>query len=329
MKKHLLLLSLCFVAMLAPLHADPILPYQQPIAAQLTNDLNSGGGDTATLNKALDTYHRNSKSLNGDISILRDLNNLLATTPNYPALLANAAADYLTDFQGRRDELYEQLRPAPRSTTKDSARKQLSRIDKALSNAEMAVVTSERIKHLGTAAEKFPNASNTVQRALKQPVGLSSVVAHIGALKFKATKGSITGGTNFQAGGGLAFGEFSSNGVLSFSAIDNGSIVRGLHFHVEGISTNTPATYPLGVDHNSAFYDATDTATKREYHFQVNPAQTNATVPMAFLAVDYIGSNYLLGRFAFGGTNMFPNPPDDTNTTVTVSGGDFQLNFTH
>jgi hypothetical protein len=322
------LLLVASVALVFEAGADPILPYQQPIAQQLTNDIAGGAGDANILNKALSTYHRSSKSLQGDISILRDLNDLLATTPNYPALLAEAAAAYLTDFSGRRDELYEQVRPAPRSTTKDSAKKLLGKIDAALSSAELATNTSDRIKHLGTAAGKFPNTSNTVQRALKQPIGLSSMIARVGALKFKSTKGFITGGTNFQSNTGTTIGEFSpSNGVLTVSGIDNGNIVRGIHLHVEGISTNSPVTYPLGVDQNSAFYDATDVSKRREYHFQCDPALTNDVVTNASLTIDFIGTNYLLGRFAFISTNHNPVSAKDTNTAATISKGEFQLNF--
>lgn len=315
-------------------NADPILPYQQPIFQQITNDLEAGTGDTTALNKALNAYERNSKSLSGDIGILRDLNNLLAEEPNYPALIANAISAYTTDFEGRSDVLHEQLRPAPRSTTKTSAETLLRKIDRSLATAEVATATSAQIKALADAAAKLPTASNTIQRALRAPVGLSSMIAKIGALKFNATKGFITGGSNFQTGVGATIGEFSKglaadSGILTVSGIDNGSIVRGIHMHVEGITTNTPATYPLGVGDNSAFYDATDVQRRREYHFQGNINLTNGVVPNAFLTIDFIGTNYLLGRFAFVGTNIHPASVTDTNTLVTVSEGEFQLNFNH
>jgi hypothetical protein len=315
-------------------NADPILPYQQPIFQQITNDLEMGTGNATALNKALTTYERNSKSLSGDIGILRDLNNLLADEPNYPALLANAISSYTTDFEGRRDALREQLRPAPRTTTKTSAQSLLRKIDRALGTAEIATATSAQIKALADAAAKIPTASNTIQRALRAPVGLSSMVAKIGALKFNATRGFIAGGTNFQTGVGATIGEFekglaADSGVLTVSGIDNGSIVRGIHMHVEGITTNTPATYPLGVGENSVFYDATDVQRRREYHFQGNPSLTNTVVTNALLTIDYIGASYMLGRFAFIGTNIHPVSITDTNTLVTVSEGEFQLNFNH
>jgi hypothetical protein len=333
MKLHFapVLLSL---AMALVMNADPILPYQQPIFLQISNDLEVGTGDATALNKALDAYGRNSKSLNGDIGILRDLNNLLADEPNYPALLANAIGGYTTDFEGRRDALREQLRPAPRSTTRTSAESLLRKIDRALGTAEIATATSSQIKALADAAAKIPTASNTIQRALHAPVGLSSMSAKIGALKFNATKGFIAGGTNFQTGAGATIGEFAKglaadSGVLTVSGIDNGSVVRGIHLHVEGITTNTPATYQLGVGENSVFYDATDVPRRREYHFQGNSGLTNTVVTNAFLTIDYIGTNYLLGRFTFIGTNIHPASITDTNTLVTVSEGEFQLNVNH
>lgn len=331
MKMHVRFHALLFAATAALIptaSADPILPYQQPIAQQLMSDITAGTGKQATLNKALNAYHKTSRSLSGDITILKNLNDLLAAEPNYPALLANAALAYQNDFDGQSDALAEQLRPAPRGKIKTSAQTQLAKLNKALSNAAIATTTSARIADLKSAAAKIMTSSNTIQRALKAPVALSSMVARIGNLPFQSTRGFITGGTNFESGIGTTIGDFSpSNGVLTVSAIDNGNIVRGLQLHVEGIGTNAPATYPLGMGHNTAFYDATDVARRREYHFRVDASLTNASAPEAFLAIDYIGFNYLLGRFAFIGTNMLPISAKDTNTTVTVSRGDFQLNF--
>jgi hypothetical protein len=330
MKTQALFSSLVLVATVALLDAgaDPILPYQQPIAQQLTDDIAGGTGNQDAFNKALSAYHRASRSLSGDMGILRSLNDLLANEPNYPALLSAAADAYQNDFQARRDALAEQLRPAPRSTVKTSAQKLLTRLDGALSKAAAATTAAERIAALQSAAAKIPPASNTVQRAVKAPIGLSSMSARVGALRFQSTRGFITGGTNFDSGAGTTIGEFgSSNGVLTVSAIDNGSIVRGIHLHVEGISTNSPVTYPLGVDQNSAFYEATDVTRRREYHFQCDPTLTNGLVTNASLTIDFIGTNYLLGRFAFITTNYNPVSVKDTNTTATISKGEFQLNF--
>ena len=334
MKMPLLLRPLLIVCaasfILSNASAEPILPYQQPIGQQLTNDIDSASGDAGLLNRALSTYIRPSHSLSGDVDILHDLNSLLATTPNYPALLADAANGYQNDFFGRRDQLVEQLRPAPRSAIRTSAQTLLRELNTSLSNAVATADTADRIHFLAVAAARIPPASNTIQRALGAPIGLSSMSAHIGALRFTSTRGAITGGPIFQSGPGTAIGQFgSSDGVLTFSAFDNGAIVRGIHLHVEGITSNTPATYPLGVGDNTAFYDATDLSNRREYHFQCDPALTNALVTNAFLTIDFINTNYLLGHFAFVGTNANPIPVTDTNTTASIHQGEFQLNFKH
>jgi hypothetical protein len=115
--------------------------------------------------------------------------------------------------------------------------------------------------------------------------------------------------------------------VLTISAFDNGGIARGIHLHVEGIGSNTPATYPLGVGQNTAFYDATDVTPRREYHFAVDATASNGIVPSASLTIDFISTNYILGRFAFVGTNIVDL--GDTNNTASIHQGEFQLNFTH
>jgi hypothetical protein len=308
--------------------ADPILPYQQPIEQQLTTDLEAGGGNTDVLNRALAAYGKTSRTLGGDISILRNLNALLADEPGYGALLSDAANAYLTDFQGRRDELNEQLRPAPRSATKTQARKQIRRLDTILSNAVDGAGTSQRITALQSAATRIMGASNLVQRALRSPIRLSSMVARIGALGFQSTRGFVVGGTNFTGAPGGGSGTFG-NGTLAMTAFANGSIARAIHLHVEGISSETPATYPLGTGQNIAFYDATDRPNGREYHFEADANLSNSTVPEAFLTIDFISTNYILGRFAFVGTNSLPVTNKDTNTVVTISEGEFQLNFSH
>lgn len=329
MKMHLPVCSMLVAFTLIPFaSADPILPYQQPIQQQLTTDIAGGAGDLNTLNKALNAYQKASRSLNGDISILRNLNELLADQPSYPALIVDAANAYGNDFQGRREALAEQLRPAPRSSTKTSANLLLVKIDKGLSNAVNAVTTAQEISALQSVSSKLATTSTTVQRALRAPIGLSSMVARIGSLSFQSTRGFIVGGTNFYSTSGTGVGAFE-NGVLSITAVDNGSVVRGLSLHVEGITANAPATYPLGAGENRAFYDATDLPRRREYHFEADNALSNGTVPNAFVTIDFIGTNYVLGRFAFVGTNSRPVTAKDTNTLVTVSQGEFQLNFSH
>ncbi len=309
--------------------ADPILPYQDPIAAQINADLNAGTGDAKTLNRALTAYHKTSKSLSSDVSILQNLNTLLANTAGYPPLILNAADAYQVDFEGQRDTLNEQLLTAPITDARDSARTSLGKLTKTLSNSVHAPTISKRLSLLRNAGSQVISSSNAVQRALNANVGLSIMTAHIGALAFDSEKGFVTGGTNFQTTDGNAIGEFAESGILTLSAIDSGSIARGIHLHVEGVGTNFPATYPLGVGGNLAFYDATDIQKKREYHFQVDPLLTNSVVTNAFLTIDFIGSNYMLGRFAFRGTNATPFDVTATNTLVTVSSGEFQLNFRH
>jgi hypothetical protein len=309
--------------------ADPILPYQDPITAKLNEDINANNGDLQTLSRALTAYHKPSKSFAGDLSILKNLNSILANTAGYPPLIVDAANAYQSDFEGQRDDLAGQLLSAPITEARRTAKTSLARLTKTLSNSVVAATISRRISLLRTAGSQVTSASNSVERALRAPVGLSIMTAHIGALAFDSTKGFITGGTNFQTTDGNTLGEFADSGVLTVSAIDSGSIVRGIHLHVEGVGTNFPATYPLGVGGNRAFYDATDLPKKREYHFQVDPLLTNSVVTNAFLTIDFVGSNYMLGRFAFRGTNANPFGAGDTNTVVTVSSGEFQLNFHH
>jgi hypothetical protein len=268
--------------------------------------------------------------LSGDIAILRDLNRLLDEEPNYPTLLKTAADDYLADFTVRSAALAEQLRPAPRSSTKTSAQSVLRRIDGSLSNAAAATTTSAEISSLASAASQLATASNTIQSALRQPVGLSAMSARIGALGFQSTKGFIAGGTNFQSADGTGNGTFAADtGTFDVTAVANGGIVRSIHLHVEGIGTNTPATYPLGVGQNTAYYRATDLSNRREYHFDARSELTNSLVTNAWVTLDFIGTNYVLARFAFMGTNSRPVTASDTNTVVTISAGDVQLNFSH
>jgi hypothetical protein len=334
MKMHLLFNSWLMVGAASLLvfraAADPILPYQQPIAEQLTNDINSGTGHQRTFASANDVFNRRSRSLYGDISILRDLNSLLHDEPNYPTLIKTAADNYLADFRVRSADLAEQLLPAPRSSTKRSARDQLSLVDRSLANAAAATSTSSELSFLATATTRMIVASNTIRRALRQPVGLSGMTARIGFLDFTATRGFIAGGTNFLSTEGTGNGVFTpTTGTFDITAVDNGAIVRSIHLHVEGIGTNTPATYPLGVGENSAYYRATDLAHRREYHFDARSEMTNSLVTNAWVTFDFIGSNYVLLRFAFNGTNSRPLFTNDPNTRVTVSSGDAQLNFSH
>ena len=321
--------------------ADPILPYSQPVFVQLTNDIAVGSPDVKTLQRALKSFHATSKNLRGDANILRNLNTTLNPITGYAPLLTNAALDYQADFQLRRDGITEQLIPAPISANKTSARTALTRVNNSLSNAVLAATTARRIQHLQNAASQLTSASNSVQRALRTRPGLSKMVARIGGLSFNSDRGQIVGGGNFYNDEGGAVGRFSPSGVLDLSAFDSGTVTRGLSFYVTGVGGNFPATYPLGVGANSADYDATDLGRQEAFHFRAEAALTNAVVTNAFVSIDYIGTNslylsstssipisgYVLGRFAFVGTNTSVLNVNTNRAAVTVSEGEFQLNF--
>ena len=321
--------------------ADPILPYAQPVAVQLTNDINTGSPDVKTLERANKSFHTTSKSLRGDANILRSLNTYLGGLTGYAPLLTNAALDYQADFQLRRDEITGQLIPAPISPNKTSARTALTRVNNSLSNAVLATTTARRIQHLQNAASQLTLASNSVQRALRTRPGLSKMVARIGGLSFNSDKGQVVGGGTFQNDEGGASGRFTAGGVLDLSAYDSGTVTRGLSLYVAGVGGNFPATYPLGVGANSASYDATDLRRREEFHFRAVAALTNTVVTNAFVSIDYIGTNslflsstsslpvsgYILGRFAFVGTNTSVLNTDTNRAFATVSEGEFQLNF--
>ena len=165
--------------------ADPILPYSQPVAAQLTSDINGGSPDVKTLERALKSFHATSKSLRGDANILRNLNTTLNPIAGYAPLLTNAALDYQADFQLRRDEITGQLIPAPISANKTSARSALTRVNNSLSNAVLATTTAKRIQHLQNAASLLATASNSVQRARHTRPGRSQIVARHGGRSLK------------------------------------------------------------------------------------------------------------------------------------------------
>jgi hypothetical protein len=99
MKKHFVCSVLIALALVPAASADPILPYQQPIEQQLTADLNGGTGNTATLSKALTAYGKKSKSLSSDISILRNLNDLLADEAGYESLGGGGARPAFSVFK--------------------------------------------------------------------------------------------------------------------------------------------------------------------------------------------------------------------------------------
>ena len=321
--------------------ADPILPYLQPVAVQLTDDINAGSPDVRTLERALKSFHQTSKTLRSDANILRSLNTSLNSITGYAPLLTNAALDYQADFQLRRDEITGQLIPAPISANKTSARTALTRVNNSLSNAVIATTTARRIQFLQTAAQQLASASNSVQRALRTKPGLSKMVARIGGLSFNSDRGQIIGSGNFFNDVGTTVGEFSTDGVLSIGGVDSGSVTRGLHLHLEGVSGAFPATYALGEGDNHAYYSATDLRRQEEFRFVATPSLTNEVVTNSFVTIDYIGTNslalsstssipisgYVLGRFEFVGKNEYVLNTNTNRDTVTVSQGEFQLNF--
>ena len=321
--------------------ADPILPYQVPISVRLTNDINLGVPETPTLEKALKDYHKVSKSLKTDTTILHNLNNKLDEIEGYPELISDAAVAYQLDFELRRNDIARQLIPAPITSKKTSARDAITRVSNTLSNAAIATTTAKRISKLQTAAQQLDSASNSVQKALNAKPGLSKMVARIGGLSFNSEKGQIVGGGDFANNNGSTVGAFGADGVLNVSAVDSGSVVRGLLLNVEGVSGTFPAIYPLGIGNNRAFYDATDLNKNDEYHFRVDTRLTNEVVTFSFVSINYIGTNscycggtssiptsgYILGSFAFVGTNAFFLNSNTNRQTVTVSEGEFQLNF--
>jgi len=311
------------------LTADPIYPYQQPIEQRLINEIALGIGPQSTLNKALNAYHKSSKSIGGDLSILGNLNKLLNDVTGYPPLLSQAANDYMASLLAMNVELAVELVPAPLTSTRQYAINQLRRVETTLSQAASATTTGAQISKLSNAASQQKTASNQVQQALHQPIGFSSMYARVGLITFKSANGSTSGGTNFSSGVGTAIGELSPlENTLTFSAIHNGSIVRGISLHVEGISLDTPSVYPLGVGKNTAFYNATDPSTHTAYHYQGLAGMRTSVVPFAFLSIDYIGSNYMIGSFAFAATNTANYYISNTNNLQTsISEGQFQLNF--
>ena len=218
MKKRFLfcpLLCAACVWLVLNASADPILPFQQPISDQLNADLLVSPSDK-TLNSANNAFHKTSKSLSGDISILHNLDKLLADVPGYSSLLDNAANDYQADFQVRRDVIDQQLIPAPISANKTTARSSIASLDKAISNSVHAASTEARITRLKTVATKLNSASNAVQRALYTPLGFSSMVAHIGALSDGEQQGSVVAAASFQTADGSFIGEFNERTTQAF-----------------------------------------------------------------------------------------------------------------
>jgi hypothetical protein len=310
--------------------ADPVLPYTLPVATQLSNDvavLEANPDRTSEEDKnlqddraALNSYRRTSKSLNTDVSILKDIQGLLADQPaTYDDLVAGAIKDYLIDFHGRVDVLSEELLPAPLSKSKTNALNLLDDLYAKLADGVSVLDTDPKksLKDLSKVASKLPKATNSVEKALKADLKYSSLLAMVGKINFKSNNGSTFGGL--------------TNGTLDLVAYDSGTAPRGLQFHVEGITTNTPATYELAVDHNTATYSGTDVDKKFEYVFYAQPTGIDVTTNGIFtnvsrLTIEIFTTNFIYGSFRFNGMSVELTPQSKTNR-VDVTNGLFQLNY--
>ncbi len=308
-----------------PMFADPVLPYSGSIADKLSNDiaaLELIPDRTADENKqlktdisALNAYHKVSTTWSKDISILKSLHQLLAKSSGYPVLIDQAAQNYLTDFETREADLRRTTEMSPRSSARVSAFRQLNAVSNILVKAEAAKTTRTLITQLSSAARKIVSASNATAHAAAAKVKLSSAVARIGKIDFNATPGQASG--------------MNTNGILDFLATDNGFIRREIEIHLEGVTSETPATYELGVGANTATYTAVDPQRKSHgtnftIHFHAIPgAETNRSV----LIIDAITTNYLIGRFKFTGFSTNELNTADTNRVTTITNGEFQLTF--
>lgn len=313
MKEHVVVSRgawLCGLAALAlslgSLHADPLLPYSQPIATKLSNDM-----VTAEARSALRAYHRPSKSLSTDISILRNLNNLLAGNPEYDPLLADAVSGYTADFQARQEAIRVQALPAPLSKPRTNSFGRLDFIRNLLVNTATNEDRGTQLRQLNTVAGRLIPASNMVQRALSAPVGNGGVWANIGRLNFRAVPKGIT--WSFEGG------------VFSLAATNSDVIRRVLLLNVEGVG-EAPTSLPLATGNNTATYIATDHRKPHPEPFVfggIPGAETNQST----FYLDAITSRYIVGRFNFTATNPVPTVPGDTNITAVIHNGHFQLNL--
>jgi hypothetical protein len=286
--------------------ADPILPYSQPIAVQLSNDT------SATAQSALNVYHRSSSTLSSDVSILRSLNSLLAGSAAYTNLLSDAVIGYIGDFAVRADDLETTLLPAPLTRTKTNAFGRIHILRSRLSIAETNENRKTQLSHLAYVAGRFSSASNTVKQALRAKTGNSSVWANIGKLPFRTDPRDTA----------WSFAE----GSLNISATNRGPFKRTLLMNLVEVSELSPATYLLATNGNEATYIAQDMdkRDKPEFVFDGLPLGPAGT---SMLRIDAVTEDFIVGRFQFTAETPLPTRPDDTNRVVTVTNGFFQLNF--
>jgi hypothetical protein len=295
--------------------ADPILPYSLPIATQLSNDLAAAPGDK-TLNSALNAYHRPSRNVFSDVSILRNLNDLLADVSGYSGLLSDATGNYINDVDARIAGLQSAVLPTPRSSYRSNSFVQLRAASNALNEARSAATTTDAIASLQDAARRVTSASNSVVHALAAKVKYSSMYAKIGKLHLSPSRGETTG--------------FFQDGVLNVVGHDLAqSITRSILIHLEGVSMETPATYELGTGANKAFYYGTDIRRQTEVQDFTFEAQPSAEGRPSTVTIDAITPRFIIGRFQFTGLLTQTNAviPSDTNLITTITNGEFQVNF--
>lgn len=321
--------------------ADPVLPYSGPIADQLTNDIatlqalpDRTPAQTQELNRdrsALNAYQRSSKTWNSDITILRNLYQLLSADANYVPLLHQAATDYYNDFLAREHALRRATDVSPRNPVRTNAYSQLNILSNNLRRANLHLPEQKALTHLGAAARRLPSASNVVHRAEVGKVRPSSAYAKIGKINFFSDRRNVSG--------------VLSNGVLEFRASSSGFehpippsdesdlqfpvgfITRDLFFHVEGVTEETPATYQLGVSNNVGAYFVTDVRENRPNDPIFIPFYATNMSNNSVLIIDAIKTNYIVGRFKFTGFTATPATKIDTNQFVTITNGEFQITF--
>jgi hypothetical protein len=215
---------------------------------------------------------------------------------------------YKTDFQARHHDFELALVGAGRSAVQRQAATRLRSISNVLVKIENSTSTTMTLGYLDISARRLMAVSNLVRRAILMPINPSSMTAKIGRLSFNATQRSTIG--------------FLTNGVLNLAGFSVADFGRGIQLYVTGVTTNTPATYPL-VGNNSATYTAV-APSSRVFIFQSIPGPEENP---SSLTIDAITQRFVIGRFNFTGVIQGPISDSDTNTTATVTNGEFQLNF--
>jgi hypothetical protein len=316
----LLFRSLCLAALavagLGIALADPILPYATPLSDQLTNDIAvleatpdrtpDQNQQLRVLRTSLMAYQRSSTSVVGDVAILRDLSGVLPD--DYTALLNDALTGYTTDFWTRHHEFEQILATSARSSARRQATTQLGSISNTLAKIVEPISPLPTLGYLNTAARRLIAVSNVVYRARVAPIKPSSMTAKISKLSFQASRQSTVG--------------FLTNGLLNVAGFHVADLGRAIQLHVTGVTTNTPATYPLAGD-SFATYTAM-APSGRVFIFQSIPESgTNVST----VTIEGITERFVIGKFSFTGVLQAPVSGADTNSITTITNGEFQLNF--